>query len=154
MGLIRSGELCLQFGNLSIACGQVILSGVTHRGLGEPGFVVLTSQLCTQVVNLALKLGVLFLCIGTSLNRRTLTCTLTLCGSALELGVQLGKLSIALGNLLCQLLSRSVLLFDKLSIALRLCLLQGSCRARALKLQRSSKSRENSASRTCLTISA
>ena len=73
--------------------------------------------------------------IGTGLNRRALTCTLALCGSAFELGAQLGKLSVALGNLLCQLLSCSVLLLDKLSVALRLCLLQGSRRARALKLQ-------------------
>ena len=73
--------------------------------------------------------------IGTSLNRRALTCTLALCGSAFELGAQLGKLSVALGNLLCQLLSCSVLLLDKLSVALRLCLLQSSRRARALKLQ-------------------
>ena len=65
-----------------------------------------------------------------------MTCTLALCGSALELSAQLGKLSIALGNLLRQFLIRSVLLLDKLGIALRLCLLQSSRRTRALKLQR------------------
>ena len=128
LGLIRRGELCLQLGNLSVACGQVVLGGVTRRRLGELGFVILASKLCTQTVNLTLELGILFLCIGTSLNSRALACTLALCGSALELGAQLGELSIALGDFLCQLLSCSVLLLDKLSVALRLCLLQSSRR--------------------------
>ena len=123
-------------------------------------------KLRAQVVNLTLELCVFLLRIRTGLNRRALACTLALRGSALELSAQLGKLGIALGDFLRQLLGRSVLLLDKLSVALRLCLLQGSRRTRALKLQRllalalelpftrSSRSRENSASRTCLTISA
>ena len=112
------------------------MSSVARRRLGKLGFVIFASQLRTQIVDLALKLSILLLSIGTGLNRRTLTCALALCGSALELGAQLGKLGIALGDLLCQLLSRSVLLINKLSVALRLCLLQGSRRTRALKLQR------------------
>ena len=123
LGLVRRGELCLQFGNLRIACGQIVLSGIARRRLDELGFVILAPQLRTQIVDLALKLGILLLSVGTGLNRRAPACTLALCGSALELGAQLGKLSIALGNLLCQLLLRSVLLLDKLSVALRLCLL-------------------------------
>ena len=99
------------------------MSSVARRRLGKLGFVIFASQLRTQIVDLALKLGILLLSIGTGLNRRTLACALALCGSALELGAQLGKLGIAFGNLLCQLLSCSVLLLDKLSIALRLCLL-------------------------------
>ena len=43
LGLVRSGELRLQLGNLGIARGQVVLSGVTHRGLGKLGFVVLAT---------------------------------------------------------------------------------------------------------------
>ncbi len=112
------------------------MSSVARRRLGKLGFVIFASQLRTQIVDLALKLSILLLSIGTGLNRRALTCALALCGSALELGAQLGKLSVALGNLLCQLLLRGVLLLDKLSVALRLCLLQGSRRTRALKLQR------------------
>ena len=50
--------------------------------------------------------------------------------------VQLGKLGVALGNFLRQLLSRGVFLLNELSVALRLRLLQGGSRARALKLQR------------------
>ena len=100
------------------------MSSITCRRLGKPGFIIFAPQLRTQVVDLALQLGILLLSIGAGLNRRTLACTLALCGSALELGAQLGKLSIALGNLLCQLLSCSILLLDKLSVALRLCLLQ------------------------------
>ena len=112
------------------------MSSVARRRLGKLDFVIFASQLRTQIVDLALEFSILLLSIGTGLNRRALACTLALCGSALEPGVQLGKLGIALGNLLCQLLSRSVLLLDKLSIALRLCLLQCSRRTRALKLQR------------------
>ena len=74
--------------------------------------------------------------IGTGLNSRTLACALALCGSALELGAQLGKPGVALGNFLRQLLSRGVFLLNELSVALRLRLLQGGSRARALKLQR------------------
>ena len=135
LGLVCRGELRLQLGNLGIACGQVVLSGVAHRGLGKLGFVVLASQLRTQVVNLALELSILLLSIGTGLNSRTLACALALCGSALELGAQLGKLGVALGNFLRQLLSRDVLLFSELSVALRLRLLQSGRRTRALKLQ-------------------
>ena len=112
------------------------MNGITRRSLDELGFVILALQLRTQIVDLTLKLGVFILSIGTGLNRRALACTLALCGSALKLGTQLGKLGIALGDFLCQLLSCSVLLLDKLSVALRLCLLQGSRRTRALKLQR------------------
>ena len=111
------------------------MSGIAHRGLGKLGFVVLASQLRTQAVNLTLKLGVLLLSIGTGLNSRTLTCALTLCGSTLELGTQLGKLGVALGNFFRHLLSRDVLLFSELSVALRLRLLQSGRRTRALKLQ-------------------
>ena len=112
------------------------MSSVARRRLDELSFVIFALQLRTQIVDFSLKLGVFLLSVGTGLNRRALACTLALCGSALELGAQLGKLSIALGNLLCQLLSCSVLLLDKLSVALRLCLLQGSRQTRALKLQR------------------
>ena len=111
------------------------MSGIAHRGLGKPGFVVLASQLCTQAVNLALELGVLLLGIGTSLNSCTLTCALTLCGSTLELGTQLGKLGVAPGNLFRHLLCRGVSLLNESSVTLRLRFLQGSSRARALKLQ-------------------
>ena len=99
------------------------MSSIARRRLGKFGFVILASQLRAQVVDLALQLGILLLSIGAGLNRRTLACTLALCGSALELGAQLGKFGIALGDLLCQLLSCGVLLLDKLSVALRLCLL-------------------------------
>lgn len=126
----------MQLGNLGITCGQVVLSSIACRCLGKPGFIIFAPQLRTQVVDLALQFGILLLSIGAGLNRRTLACTLALCGSALELGAQLGKLSVALGEFLRQLLGCSVLLLDKLSVALRLCLLQGSRRARALKLQR------------------
>ena len=112
------------------------MSGIAHRGLGKLGFVVLAPQLRTQVVNLALELSILLLSIGTGLNSRTLACALALCGSALELGAQLGKLGVALGNFLRQLLSRGVFLLNKLSVALGLRLLQGRRRARTLKLQR------------------
>ena len=112
------------------------MSSIARRRLGKLGFVILAPQLRTQVVDFALELGVLLLSVGTGLNRRALACTLALCGSALELGTQFGKLGITLGNLLCQLLSRSVLLLDKLSVALSLCLLQGRRRTRTLKLQR------------------
>ena len=111
------------------------MSSIARHRLDELGFVIFALQLRTQIVDFSLKLGVLLLSVGTSLNRRALACALALCGSALELGAQLGKLGIALGNLLCQLLLRGVLLLDKLSVALRLCLLQGSRRTRALKLQ-------------------
>ena len=104
------------------------MSGVTRRGLGKLGFVVLATQLRTQVVNLALELSILLLSIGTGLNSRTLTCALTLCGSTLELGTQLGKLGVALGNFFRHLLSRSIFLLSELSVALRLRLLQGSRR--------------------------
>ena len=112
------------------------MSSIARRRLGKFGFVILASQLRAQVINLTLELCVFLLRIRTGLNRRALACTLALRGSALKLGAQLGKLGIALGNLLCQLLSCGVLLLDKLSVALRLCLLQGSRRTRALKLQR------------------
>ena len=105
------------------------MSSIARRRLGKLGFVILAPQLRTQVVDFALELGVLLLSVGTGLNRRALACALALCGSALELSVQLGKLRIALGKLLRQLLSCGVLLLDKLSIALRLCLLQSSRRA-------------------------
>ena len=111
------------------------MSSVTRRRLGKLCFVVLASKLCTQAVNLTLELGVLLLSIGASLNRRSLACALTLRGSTLELGAQLGKLGIAPGNLLRQFLSRGVFLLNELSVALRLRLLQSSRRARALKLQ-------------------
>ena len=136
LSFVRRRELRLQLGNLGIACGQVVLSGIAHRGLGKLGFVVLASQLRTQVVNLALELSILLLSIGTGLNSRTLACALALCGSALELGAQLGKLGVALGNFLRQLLSRGVFLLNKLSVALGLRLLQGRRRTRTLKLQR------------------
>ena len=112
------------------------MSGIARRRLDKLGFVIFALQLRTQIVNLALEFGILLLSVGSCLYRRALACTLALCGSALELGAQLGELSIALGNLLCQLLSCSVLLLGKLSVALGLCLLQGSHRTRALKLQR------------------
>ena len=99
------------------------MSGVAHRGLGKLGFVVLASQLRTQAVNFALQLGVFLLRIGTGLNSRTLACALTLCGSALELGAQLGKFGVALGNFLRQLLSRGVFLLNELSVTFRLRLL-------------------------------
>ena len=102
------------------------MRSVARRRLDKLGFVILAPQLRTQIVDLALKLGILLLSVGTGLNRRALACTLALCGSALELGAQLGKLSIALGDFLRQFLIRSVLLLDKLSVALRLCLLQSS----------------------------
>ena len=104
------------------------MSSIARRRLGKFGFVILASQLRAQIVDLALKLGVLLLRIRTGLYRRALACALTLCGSSLKLGAQLGELSIALGDFLCQLLSCSVLLLDKLSVALRLCLLQSSRR--------------------------
>ena len=50
--------------------------------------------------------------------------------------MQLGKLRIAFGEFLRQLLGCSVLLLGKLSATLRLHLLQGGRRTRALKLQR------------------
>ena len=112
------------------------MSSIAHRRFGELGFVILASKLRAQVVDFALELGILLLSVGAGFNRRALACALALRGSALELGAQLGKLSVALGNLLCQLLSCSVLLLDKLSVALRLCPLQGSRRTRAFKLQR------------------
>ena len=112
------------------------MSSVARRRLGKLGFVIFAPQPRTQIVDLALKLSILLLSIGTGLNRRTLACALALCGSALELGAQLDKLGIALGDLLCQLPSRSILLLNELCIALRLRLLQGSRRTRALKLQR------------------
>ena len=112
------------------------MSSIAHRCLGEFGFVILAPQLRAQVVDLALELCVFLLRIRTGLNRRTLACTLALCGSTLELDTQLGKFGIALGNLLCQLLSRGVFLLGKLSATLGLHLLQGSRRTRALKLQR------------------
>ena len=136
LGLVRRGKPGPQLGNLSITCSQIVLSSIACRCLGKPGFIIFAPQLRTQVVDLALQFGILLLSIGAGLNRRTLACTLALCGSALELGAQLGKLGIALGNLLCQLLGRGVLLLDKLSIALRLRLLQGRRRTRTLKLQR------------------
>ena len=135
LSFVRRRELRLQLGNLGIACGQVVLSGIAHRGLGKLGFVVLASQPRTQVVNLALELSILLLSIGTGLNSRTLACALALCGSALELGAQLGKLGVALGNFLRQLLSRGVFLLNKLSVALRFRLLQSCRRARAFKLK-------------------
>ena len=100
------------------------MSSIARHRLDELGFVIFALQLRTQIVDFSLKLGVFLLSIGAGLNRCTLACTLALCGSALELGAQLGKFSIALGNLLCQLLSCSILLLDKLNVALRLCLLQ------------------------------
>ena len=112
------------------------MSSVARRRLGKLCFVIFAPKLRTQAINLTLELGILLLSIGADLNRRALACTLALCGSALELSAQLGKLGIALGNLLCQLLSCSILLLDKLSVALRLCLLQGGRRTRAFKLQR------------------
>ena len=112
------------------------MSSVARRRLDELSFVIFALQLRTQIVDFSLKLGVFLLSVGTGLNRRALACTLALCGSALELSAQLGKLSIALGNLLRQFLIRSVLLLDKLSVALRLRLLQGRRRTRTLKLQR------------------
>ena len=112
------------------------MSSIARRRLGKFGFVILASQLRAQVVNLTLELCVFLLRIRTGLNRCALACTLALRGSALKLGAQLGKLGIALGDFLRQLLGRSVLLLDKLSVALRLCLLQGGRRTRALKFQR------------------
>ena len=112
------------------------MSSVARRRLGKLCFVIFAPKLRTQAINLTLEFGIFLLSIGSCLYRRALACTLALCGSALELSAQLGKLSIALGNLLCQLLSRSVLLLNELSVALRLCLLQSSRRTRALKLQR------------------
>lgn len=112
------------------------MSSVARRRLGKLCFVIFAPKLRTQAINLTLEFGILFLSIGSCLNRRALACTLALCGSALELSAQLGKLSIALGNLLRQFLIRSVLLLDKLSVALRLRLLQGRRRTRTLKLQR------------------
>ena len=136
LGLVRRGKLGLQLGNLRIACGQIALSSVTHRRLGKLGFVILTSQLCAQAVDFALELGVLLLSIGAGLYRRALACALALCSSALELGAQLGKFGIALGDLLRQLLSCGILLLDKLGVTLGLRLLQSGRRTRALKLQR------------------
>ena len=112
------------------------MSSIARRCLGKFGFVILASQLRAQVVNLTLELCVFLLRIRTGLNRRALACTLALRGSALKLGAQLGEFSIALGDFLRQLLGRSVLLLDKLSVALRLRLLQGRRRTRTLKLQR------------------
>ena len=136
LGLVRRSKLGLQLGNLGISCSYIVLSSIARRRLGKLGFVILAPQLRTQVVDFALELGVLLLSVGTGLNRRALACTLALCGSALELGTQFGKLGITLGNLLCQLLSRGVFLLGKLSATLRLHLLQGGRRTRALKLQR------------------
>ena len=136
LSLICRSNLGLQFCNLSIAHGEVMLGCITNRRLGDFSFVSLVIELRLQSVDLALKLGVLLLRIGTGLNRRTLACTLAFCGSALELGTQLGKLGVALGNFLRQLLSRGVFLLGKLSAALRFHLLQGGRRTRAFKLQR------------------
>ena len=112
------------------------MSFIANRSLGKFGLIVFAPQLRTQVVDLTLKLSILLLSIGARLNRRTLARTLALCSSALELCAQFCKLGIALGDLLCQLLSRSVLLLNEQSVALRFRLLQSRCRARALQLQR------------------
>ena len=114
LSLICRSNLGLQFCNLSIAHGEVMLGCITNRRLGDFSFVSLVIELRLQSVDLALELRILLLGIGTSLNSRTLACALAFCGSALELGTQLGKLSAAL----------------------RFYLLQGGRRTRALKLQR------------------
>ena len=75
------------------------MSSIACRRLDELGFVIFALQLRTQVVDFTLELGVLLLSVGTGLNRRALACALALCGSALELSVQLGKLRIAFGPL-------------------------------------------------------
>ena len=76
----------MQLGNLGITRGYIVLSSVARRRLGKLGFIILASQLRTQIVDLTLELGVLLLSIGTGLDRRALACALALCGSALELG--------------------------------------------------------------------
>ena len=47
LGLVCRREFRLQLGNLGITCGQVVLSGVTRRGLGKLGLVILATQLRT-----------------------------------------------------------------------------------------------------------
>ncbi|MFR7797070.1 MAG: hypothetical protein ACLU37_02010 [Collinsella sp.] len=88
-------------------------------------FVIFALQLRTQIVNLALELCVFLLRIRTGLNSCTLACTLTRSPALLELGAQLGKFHRAWQPLVPASAPQRSLL-DKLSIALRLCLLQGS----------------------------